>query len=71
MHLDSIGDQIVHVPGLAPIAFRDGETIRTELSHKYDRSAVDVLAGAADLAVAHWFTDRANRFALSILEPSR
>lgn len=69
MHLHSIGDQIVHIPGLSPVQFRDGQNIRTELSHKYDRHAVDVLADAARLRVAEWFTDAAGRFALSILEP--
>jgi L-histidine N-alpha-methyltransferase len=69
MHLHSAGDQIVHVPGLAPIEFQDGEGIRTELSHKYDRDSVDVLADAARLRVTDWFSDSASRFALSILEP--
>ncbi|HEY4218333.1 MAG TPA: L-histidine N(alpha)-methyltransferase [Gemmatimonadaceae bacterium] len=69
MYLDSLSDQMVHVPGLAPISLREGESIRTELSHKYDRGAVDALAGAAELRVAEWFTDSQNRFALSLLEP--
>ncbi len=69
MHLHSIGDQVVHVPGLPAIELRNGESIRTELSHKYDREAVNVLAQSARLRVSEWFTDGQGRFALSMLEP--
>jgi len=68
MYLHSIGRQTVHVPGLEPIVFADGEAIQTELSHKYDRAAVDALAASAGLRVACWFTDTEQRFALSLLE---
>ncbi|MEP6492924.1 MAG: L-histidine N(alpha)-methyltransferase [bacterium] len=69
MYLHSAGQQTVHIPGLDPIAFADGEAIRTELSHKYDRAAVDALAASACLRVISWFTDSEGRFALSLLEP--
>lgn len=69
MHLVADGDQTVHVPGMPAITIRDGESIRTELSHKYDRASVDALARAASLRVSRWFTDRAGRFALSLIEP--
>lgn len=70
MHLDAIGDQIVHVPGLPTVVIRDGEGIRTEVSHKYDRASVDYLARAAGLSIERWFTDAENRFALSLLRPA-
>jgi len=70
MYLHAIGAQRVCIPGLAPIAFADGEGIRTELSFKYDRSAVEALAGAARLSVSDWFVDGQARFALSLLEPT-
>jgi len=70
MHLVSMGAQVVHIHGMDPISFDDGEAIRTELSHKYDRASVDALAAAADLRVRHWFVDGEARFALSLLEPS-
>jgi L-histidine N-alpha-methyltransferase len=70
MHLVSMGSQIVNVPGLPRITLSDGESIRTELSHKYDRESVDALAGAARLRVASWLTDSRGRFALSLLEPA-
>ena len=69
MRLRSIGAQQVRIPGLSPISFEDGEEIRTELSHKYDRVAVEQLAEAARLSVTHWFTDPQSQFALSVLEP--
>jgi L-histidine N-alpha-methyltransferase len=70
MHLISVGDQRVHIPSIGDFEFRHGESIRTELSYKYDRAAVDSLAAEAALAVRHWFTDAASRFALSLLGPT-
>ena len=70
MHLHAIGAQTVHVPGMPEIALHDSEGIRTELSYKYDREAVDMLARASRLTVTHWFVDAQSRFALSILEPA-
>lgn len=70
MHLVSVGHQRVHIPGVADLEFQHGESIRTELSCKYDRPAVDGLAAAAGLAVRHWFTDAESRFALSLLGPA-
>jgi L-histidine N-alpha-methyltransferase len=69
MHLVSMGAQTVRIPGMRDVSFADGESIRTELSHKYDRGAVDALAAAAGLVVAHWFVDTGQRFALSLLGP--
>jgi L-histidine Nalpha-methyltransferase len=69
MHLDAIGMQTIHIPCLPTITLADGEGIRTELSYKYDRAAVDALAMAASLSVSRWFVDAESRFALSILEP--
>jgi L-histidine N-alpha-methyltransferase len=67
MHLVAIGDQSVHIPRIGDIELHDGESIRTELSHKYDREAVDTLARRAGLVVRRWFTDVDSRFALSLL----
>jgi len=69
MHLISMGDQTVHIPGMDDVSFADGESIRTELSHKYDRESVDALAASAGLEVVHWFVDDRARFALSLLAP--
>jgi L-histidine Nalpha-methyltransferase len=69
MHLVAIGDQRVHIPDIGDVTIAGGESIRTELSYKYDRAAVDRLAAAAGLIVTHWFTDSEQRFALSLLAP--
>jgi L-histidine N-alpha-methyltransferase len=69
MRLRSMGAQQVRIPGLSPISFEDGEEIRTELSHKYDRGVLEQLAESARLRVTHWFTDPQSQFAVSVLEP--
>jgi L-histidine N-alpha-methyltransferase len=69
MHLRSIGAQSVCIPGALELHLADGESIRTELSHKYDRASVDALAAAARMSITRWFTDAQGRFALSILGP--
>jgi L-histidine N-alpha-methyltransferase len=69
MHLHSIGDQVVTIPGLPSMRFTDGESLRTELSHKYDRGIVNSLGAKACLRVERWYTDDAERFALSLLAP--
>ena len=71
MHLDAIGDQTVHIPGLPTIVLRDGESIRTELSHKYERESVASMLSAAGMRIERWDTDEQNRFALSVAEPVR
>lgn len=70
MHLHAMGAQTVHIPGLPDVLFADGEGIRTELSYKYDRCAVEGMAAGAGLSLSHWFVDGQARFALSILEPT-
>ncbi|HXT18327.1 MAG TPA: L-histidine N(alpha)-methyltransferase [Gemmatimonadaceae bacterium] len=70
MRLVSRGQQVVSIPGLPRLVLADGEFIRTELSHKYDRAAVEALAAASDLRIATWLTDAQHRFALSLLEPA-
>src|SRR3569833_1906834 len=69
MHLPAVGDQPLPIPGLPTVVLRDGENIRTELSHKYDRASVASMLEAADMRIAHWYTDEQNRFALSVAEP--
>ena len=47
MHLVSARDQVVMIPEMGGISLTRGETIRTEISCKYDRAAVEVLFEAA------------------------
>jgi L-histidine N-alpha-methyltransferase len=66
MHLVSEGPQTVSVPGLGPVHFLDGETIRTEISCKYDRQAIQDLFYDAGFRLEAWRTDGAERFALAL-----
>jgi len=64
MHLVSIEDQRVHVPGLGDVRFAGGESIRTEISCKYDRTALTELLAAAGMRIERWITDSASSYAL-------
>jgi L-histidine N-alpha-methyltransferase len=64
MHLVSTRDQVVAVPGLEPVAFAAGESIRTEISTKYDRKSVAALFDAAGLRIEAWPQDPATPFGL-------
>ena len=70
MHLVSIGDQRVHVPDVGEVHFSGGESIRTEISCKYDRAALDESLGAAGLTIERWITDAASAYALVLVSPS-
>ncbi|MEP7175517.1 MAG: L-histidine N(alpha)-methyltransferase [Gemmatimonadales bacterium] len=69
MHLVSVRAQTVTVPGLAPVAFAAGETIRTEISTKYDRASVAALFEAAGLRIEAWPTDPTTPFGLVVGSP--
>jgi L-histidine Nalpha-methyltransferase len=66
MHLVSTMDQEVRVPGVGRVLFRQGESIRTEISCKHDRRSVEELFAAAGLSVESWLTDPDDLFALVI-----
>jgi L-histidine Nalpha-methyltransferase len=70
MHLVARYAQHVLVPGVGVIRFRAGETIRTEISCKYDRQSVDELLTGAGWRVDDWLADDAGRFALVIARPA-
>jgi L-histidine N-alpha-methyltransferase len=64
MHLAALRPQEVHIPGVGTITLRSGETIRTEISCKYDHASVRTMFSAAGLKLGEWFTDGA--FALAV-----
>lgn len=70
MHLVSRTAQFVRLPALdLEVEFTAGESIRTELSHKFTRdTATRALAGAG-LHVAEWRTDAAGRYAVCLAVP--
>jgi L-histidine Nalpha-methyltransferase len=70
MHLVADADQCVHIPGVGEVAIGRGESIRTEISNKYDRPRLTRLLGAAHLAIEGWETDDRGGYALVIARPS-
>jgi L-histidine Nalpha-methyltransferase len=64
MHLVSTRAQVVAIPGLEPITLAAGESIRTEISTKYDRDSVAALFAAAGLTIEAWPRDPATPFGL-------
>ncbi len=64
MHLVALTPQRVTVPGQAPVAIAEGESIRTEISRKYDRATVDDLFTRAGLRVDNWWEDERGLYAV-------
>jgi L-histidine N-alpha-methyltransferase len=70
MHLVSMRPQSVHIPGAGDYALSQGETIRTEISCKYDRRSVEEMFVRAGLDLAEWREDAGGLFALCLGTPA-
>jgi dimethylhistidine N-methyltransferase len=67
MHLESTANQVVRIPSIGlDVSLAAGETIRTELSHKYTRESAGALLAAAGYRVESWSTDASDGFALAL-----
>jgi len=67
MRLRSRTDQTVKIPALdLAVDFAAGEELRTEISAKFRKEGVRTELSTAGLELAHWWTDREGRFALSL-----
>jgi L-histidine N-alpha-methyltransferase len=66
MHLDSDRLQTVVIPGVGDVRFAERESIRTELSCKYDRQTVEWLFRSAGLRLDQWMTGTDEFFALAL-----
>ena len=66
MHLVAATAQRVHLPGAGDFDFRAGESVRTEISCKYDRSSAGEMFAAAGLEVVHWAQDAQALFGLAL-----
>ncbi|BBC38432.1 Histidine N-alpha-methyltransferase [Streptomyces graminofaciens] len=67
MRLRSVRAQAVKVPALdLAVDFAAGEELRTEISAKFRRDGIGGELASAGLELAHWWTDRGGRFALSL-----
>ena len=68
MHLVSTREQVVHIPAVGDVHLAKGESIRTEISCKYDRPSVRRLLRAASLRLERWIADD-GWFALTVASP--
>jgi L-histidine N-alpha-methyltransferase len=66
MYLDSTREQRVFIPEIGEIIVGEGESIRTELSCKYDRRTIGRLFSRAGLCMDHWLTDDEGLFSLAM-----
>ena len=67
MRLRSLAEQTVKVPALdLAVDFTAGEEMRTEVSAKFRKEGVGEELAAAGLEPNQWWTDREDRFALSL-----
>ena len=68
MHLVAEDEQNVRFPGHAVVRIAAGESIRTEVSYKYDHAAIERLLAAAGLRLTDWATDEDDPFALALAQ---
>jgi L-histidine N-alpha-methyltransferase len=66
MHLIVRSAHKVVIPEIGEIQFREGETIRTELSYKYDRPTLEDILKAAGLVMEKWMPADDGSFALAL-----
>jgi L-histidine N-alpha-methyltransferase len=69
MHLSASRDMQVAVRDLGlSFTLEEGETIRTEICRKFDRTSAEAMVRSAGLHIAEWYTDSDEAFALALLE---
>jgi L-histidine Nalpha-methyltransferase len=66
MHLVARDALRVTIPGCGSIDIARGESIRTEISTKYDRATIAALFADAGMEVESWVSDAERRFALVV-----
>ncbi len=67
MRLRARTAQTVKIPALdLAVGFAEGEELRTEVSAKFREDGVRGELAAVGLELTHWWTDREERFALSL-----
>jgi len=66
MHLVSTDDQTVRIPDVGTVSFAGGESIRTEISCKYDRASLTEMLGSAGMRIDRWISDAAASYALVV-----
>ncbi len=66
MHLVARNAHKVVIPEIGEIHFQEGESIRTELSYKYDRPTLEDILQAAGLKIEKWIPADDGSFALAL-----
>lgn len=66
MHLIARNAHKVVIPEIGEIHFKEGESIRTELSYKYDKPTLEDILQAAGLAMEKWMPANDGSFALAL-----
>ena len=66
MHLIARSPQKVMIPEIGEISFEAGESIRTELSYKYNRAILEDILCAAGLTMEQWLPADDESFALAL-----
>ncbi len=69
MHLVAERAQEVRVPGAGVVHIGEGESIRTELSCKYDRPVLAGMLEAASLEIVKWCSDEDGLYAVTLASP--
>jgi L-histidine N-alpha-methyltransferase len=70
MHLVARGAQHVHIPHVGDVHFADGESVRTEISCKYDRASATAMLESAGFRLTDWLTETQPLVALALAEPA-
>lgn len=71
MHLVAKARLSVTIPEIGLIKFDEGETIRTELSYKYDHDTLAGILADAGMTLDKWLPDDDNAFALAVARVTR
>jgi L-histidine N-alpha-methyltransferase len=66
MHLTARRAHKVVIPEIGEISFEKGESIRTELSYKYDRPTLEDILSASGLSIEKWMPADDGAFVLAL-----
>ena len=69
MHLVSRAKQRVTIPLVGEFDLAEGESIRTEISCKYDRESLEEILRESGFVLERWMTDDSRSFALVLARP--
>lgn len=71
MHLVASSPLTVVIPEIGLVNFAEGETIRTELSYKYDHDTLAGILSDSGMTLEKWLPDSDNVFALAVARVAR